>query len=190
MNFWILDSGATDHVCIVLSAFTTYKNIKLILISLPNGNHVYAEYSGTIIFNNKFHLKDFLYVPHFSFNLISTSKLSLHLNCNMIFSSTQCEIQDNLAKEKIGLVSAKGDLYIFNYAIFCTAATHNIVSSVNYTVKDFNLWHYRLRHLSDERLHVLRTQCPYNTVGKLHLCDICKPGQTKEIPFFFKYFKI
>ena len=58
-NFWILDSGATDHVCTILSTFTTYKNIKLILINLPNGNHVYAEYSGTVVFNEKKILKMF-----------------------------------------------------------------------------------------------------------------------------------
>jgi len=51
--FWILDSGAIDHVCIALSSFTTYRNIKPILINLPKGNHVFVEYSGTVIFNKK-----------------------------------------------------------------------------------------------------------------------------------------
>ena len=65
--------------------------------------------------------------------------------------------QDNLTQEKNGLVSVKVGLYIFNYAIFHIFATHNIVPFVIYIAKDFNVWHYRLRHLSDERLHVLRT---------------------------------
>jgi len=37
-NYWILDSGATDHVCSSLSEFTSYKSIKPIPISLPNGH--------------------------------------------------------------------------------------------------------------------------------------------------------
>jgi len=97
--FWILDSGATNHACTILSAFTAYRKIKPILINLPNGNHVYVEYSGTVIFNKKFFIQDVLYVPQFSFNLISTSKLCLHLNCHLIFFSTHSIIQDNLTRE-------------------------------------------------------------------------------------------
>ena len=182
-NFWILDSRATDHVCTVLSAFTAYRKIKLILINLPNGNHVYAEYSGTVTFNKKFFLKDVLYVPQFSFNLICTSKLCLHLNCHLIFFSTHCIIQDIITQEKIGLVSAKVGLYMFNSAIFPFSATLNTVPSVHNISKDFNLWHYRLGHLSDERIRVLRTQYPFISSEKIHLCDICNRAKQKKLPF-------
>ncbi|XP_068465505.1 uncharacterized protein [Phaseolus vulgaris] len=43
---WLVDSGATDHVCHNLSTFTTWTKIKPVLISLPNGQTVYATYSG------------------------------------------------------------------------------------------------------------------------------------------------
>jgi len=36
-NSWIVDFGATDHVCTILSTFTSYKTIKPVLINLPNG---------------------------------------------------------------------------------------------------------------------------------------------------------
>jgi len=101
----------------------------------------------------------------------------------MILSSTHYEKQDNLTQEKIALVSAKAGLYIFNSAIFCTVATHNFVSFVNYTIKNFNFWHYKLGHFFDERLQVLRTQYPYITVGKLHLSEICNQVTQKK-PFF------
>jgi len=45
---WILDSGATIHVCFDISNFTSYNPIKPINIKLPNGNSVIASYSGTI----------------------------------------------------------------------------------------------------------------------------------------------
>jgi len=51
---WILDSGTADHVCTCLSDFTTYKSIKPVLISLPNGHRFYTSYSGTISFSNRF----------------------------------------------------------------------------------------------------------------------------------------
>jgi len=87
-NSWIVDSGAIDHVCTVLSAFTSYKTIKPVLIDLPNGQHIFANYSGAVVFTNKFYLLDVLYIPQFTCNLISISKLSLNLKCNLIFSPT------------------------------------------------------------------------------------------------------
>ena len=40
---WLVDSGATDHVCHNLSAFTTCTKIKPVLISLPNGQTVFGQ---------------------------------------------------------------------------------------------------------------------------------------------------
>jgi len=91
-NYWILDSKTIDHVCCSLSEFTSYKSIKTIPISLPNGHHVFAKYSRTVIFNPKIYLIDVLYVPQFSINLVFTSKLSLNLNCSLIFSFNNCVI--------------------------------------------------------------------------------------------------
>jgi len=74
---WIIDSSATDHVFHNLNIFTTYTKIKPVLISLANGQTVYATYSGLVRFSDKFYLSDVLYVPHFQLNLISISKLTL-----------------------------------------------------------------------------------------------------------------
>ena len=75
-NYWIIDSGATDHVCNNLNVFTTYIKIKHVLISLPNSQTIYATYSGLVRFSDKFYLCDVLYVPHFQLNLIFISKLT------------------------------------------------------------------------------------------------------------------
>jgi len=47
---WIIDSGTTNHVCHNLNVFTTYTKIKPVLISLPNGQTIYATYSGLVRF--------------------------------------------------------------------------------------------------------------------------------------------
>ncbi|WVY89409.1 hypothetical protein V8G54_034923 [Vigna mungo] len=70
---WILDSGATDHISISIQNFSSYKRITLISIVLPNGKIVCSEYSGTVVLNNNIRLQNVLYVPQFSFNLISIS---------------------------------------------------------------------------------------------------------------------
>jgi len=72
-DFWIIDSGATDHVCHNLNAFTTCTKIKSVLISLPNGQTVYASYYGLVKFCAKLYLTNVLYVPQFQLNLISVS---------------------------------------------------------------------------------------------------------------------
>ncbi|CAJ2645067.1 unnamed protein product [Trifolium pratense] len=38
LDMWILDSGATDHVCASLSLFTAYKEVSPIPVKLPNGS--------------------------------------------------------------------------------------------------------------------------------------------------------
>ncbi|MCH86740.1 retrovirus-related pol polyprotein from transposon TNT 1-94, partial [Trifolium medium] len=48
LNTWILDSGATDHICASLSLFTTYRQVKDIPVKLPNGNTVIADIVGDI----------------------------------------------------------------------------------------------------------------------------------------------
>ena len=87
---------------------------KPIIIKLPNGNFVTAAYSGTVFFNNKFVLKNVLYVPNFSFNLISISRLTTSLKCGLIFSSTECLIHNFITKDKIGTVDVVVGLYVFN----------------------------------------------------------------------------
>jgi len=182
-NYWILDSGATDHVCTSLSAFNTYKSITPVQISLPNGQNIFSKISGTIVFNLKFYLTDVLYIPQFAFNLISTSKLCSTLNCNLIFSSINCVIQDTQTKERIDLVDARAGLYVFEHSTFRNTVAPHIVSALHCTVKDIHLWHHRMRHVSNERLMVLSTKYPYISAKKLDVCDTCHLAKQKKLSF-------
>jgi len=44
---WIIDSGATDHICSSLTYFASYQQIHPIFVKLSNGNKVIANYSGS-----------------------------------------------------------------------------------------------------------------------------------------------
>ena len=81
VGHWILDSGATNHICHSLHYFTSYKMINPINVHLPNGSQLTCSYFGTIHFNNLLYLHNVLYIPEFSFNLISVTKLTKSLNC-------------------------------------------------------------------------------------------------------------
>ena len=116
---------------------------------------MFANYSGTVVLNYKLHLSNVLYVPQFAFNLIYVSKISFNLNCRLIFSSNECVIHDIVTSERIGIANAIAGLYVFDSATFYDIVAKTIVSSISCPNKNFNLWHYRMGHLSDERLGVL-----------------------------------
>jgi len=114
-RIWILDSGATVHVCVSLHFFSYHTRIKPIQITLPNGETVTVEQSGTIHFSLTFYLTNVLYVPHFSFNLNSVSQLIKILNCKLIFSSLGCDIQDSQSNATIGSANHAGGLYFYKH---------------------------------------------------------------------------
>ncbi|GAU15685.1 hypothetical protein TSUD_109430 [Trifolium subterraneum] len=90
---WIIDSGATDHVCNSFSLFTNHKKITPIPIKLPNGNRVIADTVGDVQVTKNIELHNVLYMPHFKYNLISASKVAQDLACNFVFTDKLCLIQ-------------------------------------------------------------------------------------------------
>lgn len=91
--------------------FTSYHAIAPIIVNLPNGHQVTATHTGTIHFTSTFYLIDVLYVPSFTFNLISLSKLVSNAPYQIIFTADSCLIQDAKTKMKIGSVDVKSGLY-------------------------------------------------------------------------------
>ncbi|RDX64486.1 hypothetical protein CR513_56953, partial [Mucuna pruriens] len=45
---WILDSGASGHICSSINWFQSYFNIQPVNVKLPNGNHVLAKLARTV----------------------------------------------------------------------------------------------------------------------------------------------
>jgi hypothetical protein len=45
---WIIDSGASDHICSSLSFYDTYHAITPIQVKMANGSISYAKFSGTV----------------------------------------------------------------------------------------------------------------------------------------------
>lgn len=181
---WILDSGASDHVCPYIHFFSTYKKINPITVKLPNGVVLYAHYSGSIFLNSDFCLHDVLHIPDFHFNLISVSKLTHTLHCNLIFSSNSRVIQDLASKRTIGHADVHHNLYLiqhtptplFNNTQLLSNTVFNSVTHVNNTIHknpSFDLWHYRLGHPSYDVLHTLCKQFPYIVTNKNLICDSC-----------------
>lgn len=62
---WIINSGASDHICASLKSFQSFNEIKPISIRLPNGQFSIAKYLGTVILAPDFCIKTvFCYKLH------------------------------------------------------------------------------------------------------------------------------
>jgi hypothetical protein len=57
-QFWLIDSGANDHICSSLDWFSSYYRIKPIHVNLPNGNSVIVKYAGNVHFSSHLYLSN------------------------------------------------------------------------------------------------------------------------------------
>jgi hypothetical protein len=100
---WVLDSGATDHM---IGNQMLLKNYRTIIsdqyFTVVNDEQIKIKGWGIIsIFQKKF-LQNVFYVENCSVNLLSISKLSKELNCEIIFKGKIIFFQDLVTKELIG----------------------------------------------------------------------------------------
>ncbi|RHN55321.1 hypothetical protein MtrunA17_Chr5g0416521 [Medicago truncatula] len=87
---WIIDSGASHHICASLHWFHSYSEISPMTIKLPNGHQIITKYAGTINFSADLTIKNVLYVPNFHINLISVTNLCFDSNCLVSFTNKKC----------------------------------------------------------------------------------------------------
>jgi hypothetical protein len=111
LDTWIIDSGASHHICASLHWFHSYSEINPMVIKLPNGDHVTTKYAGTLIFSSLFRLTSVLFLPNFNINLIYVSLLCHNALCYVHFTDTNCLIQEQKSLKMIGLAEKKDGLY-------------------------------------------------------------------------------
>ena len=100
---WVIDSRATNHMTSNSSLFTTFQSHpSTSTITLADGSKSCVLGSSAINHTPLIPLTSILSLPHFYFNLISMSKLTRTLNCNISFFLGYCLFQDLLKKPVIG----------------------------------------------------------------------------------------
>lgn len=93
-DMWIIDTKSNDQICCSLSKFTLYKPSTSIYDRLPNNMKVQVAHVRTICLISELKLSNIIYVPQFSFNMISISKLMNSMNYCIVFISNCYFIQD------------------------------------------------------------------------------------------------
>jgi hypothetical protein len=149
LDTWILDSGASHHICNSVQWFHSYNAITPLPIKLPNGDHVLACFSGSIQFSPNFIITEVLCVPNFSINLLSVSKLVQVSKYFVAFHASYCTIQDQLTRRMIGFAKALDGLYYLRLSDKVAHASANTTTTTTptQTIPQAVLWHFRLGHL-------------------------------------------
>ena len=153
------------------------------MVKLPNGHHVHATHSGVVHLSTAITLLNVLYIPTFTFNLISISKLVSSTNCTLIFSSTSCTLQDMNNRMKIGTVEVRHDLYHLTLDQITTKAVCSTIIHPRCNVIPIDLWHFRMGHPSTERLQCMQSYYPLLRNNKNFACNTCHYAKHKKLPF-------
>jgi Reverse transcriptase (RNA-dependent DNA polymerase)/gag-polypeptide of LTR copia-type/Integrase core domain/GAG-pre-integrase domain len=170
-NVWIIDSGASDHMTCNLENLQIRKEEKNQFVTIANGQKIPIHGSGnTHIFSKN--IANVLYLPTFTSNLLSVSKITNDINCNVIFSPKSVIFQDRISGKKIGEGRLENELYLLDFQNkFCCNA--------NKTMDLNNLWHYRIGYPSDK---VLKNLMSLPTLNSSH-CEICRMSKQTRPPY-------
>jgi hypothetical protein len=198
-SYWILDSGANEHICSSPHWFYSLHSIDPINVSLPNGASISVKTAGTIHLTDKISLHNVLYSPNFTINLISISKICQSLKCCVHFVSNKCIIQDTTSQKMIGLGDRINGLYrliipksnISSAAKHHTIFSHSVSNNNHVTSCNFNstiihvsaLWHFRFGLLSNSRLSDMIHLYPNISVDNKVVCDVCHFAKQRTLPF-------
>ncbi|KAK2436464.1 putative inactive purple acid phosphatase [Trifolium repens] len=180
LGSWIIDSGASHHVCGTLKWFHSYNEIHPIHVKLPIGHYGIAKHAGNIKFSSDLILHNVLYVPNFTLNLLSVSKLCFALDCTISFNGSHCLIQEKFTKRTTGYGDKVEDFYylVISNKLVCNTRTNSFV-----TVPHSALWHFRLGHPYLTRMQSFHSQFPFITVDSKAVCDVCHFAKHKKLPF-------
>lgn len=196
IDTWVLDSGATNHICNSLYWFQETRKISegSVKLQLGTGQFVSAVKTGSVLlsFNNEtLVLNNCLYVPDIKRNLISVaclskqwytvnfgSSVSIFQNKRLICSGT---LEDNLYHLS-PMIHSMHDTVINNDEHTHLSKKRNISSNQCY------LWHLRLGHINQNRIQRIIKDGLLGPLENesLPLCESCLEGKMTKRPFSAK----
>ncbi|XP_068661006.1 uncharacterized protein [Aristolochia californica] len=158
-QFWIVDSGATRHICSLAPAFISLHVIPHTAVTLPNHSQILVHFVGDVKLHSNLVLKDALFAPQFKFNLIFVSALVTASGLTVRFLPDCFVIQDLSTQRMIGKGDKVQDLYVLR-AQCLNSASIAFVNNVS-----AHVWHNRLGHISFKKLDSLKDQLQCDVTG-------------------------
>ncbi|KAJ0078424.1 hypothetical protein Patl1_37243 [Pistacia atlantica] len=146
-------------------------------ITILDGSLIPAKSYGNVFLSPSVILNNFLYIPSFTCNLISISKLTKALHCAAHFFPSFYALQDLATRKLIGMGELRDGLYYFR-AIKIPIATTNITHD-----SKLNLWHQRLGHLPFDRLSLITDLGQFSVKSFNKCCDSYHRAKQSRTPF-------
>ncbi len=177
---WIVDSGATSHMCYYKNLFVSYEKLqKTENVTLGDGRSLNVIGRGTVLLVMKLadgrkeprKLLETLHVPDLSFNLVSVSKVSERGRI-VRFVETGCEFIDS--QNKVLATATKcGSLFALN----CQTT-----EQVNVAKVSLEVWHRRYGHLNGQSLRQLSSEklvdgFVHDGLKQIGFCEPCTIGK-------------
>ena len=169
---WILDTGVSDHIFGNKDLFSslTFPS-PLPTITLANGSQTIAKGIGSVCPLPSLPLTYVLYVPNFSFNLISISKLTRDLHCVLTFSHNSVTLQDRRTGKTIGIGIESQGLFHLSSPLCSTACASTEAPLLLHS------------HLSHPSLSKFRKLVPHFSSLSLLECESCQLGKHTRVLF-------
>ena len=192
LNSWIVDSGATCHMCNNKMLFSKLDDLKQSLeVTLGDGHVLEATGRGIVVLEMKLpqgksikcKLHDVLYVPMLSYNLLSVSKVT-EFGKTISFSDDGSQIT-GINRKLVATATRVGNLYHLN----CHASRQNAnaVESQKVETKE-DVWHRRFGHLGARNLQKLAKEklvdgFDYDVSKEINFCESCTEGKQHRQKF-------
>ncbi|XP_075083435.1 uncharacterized protein LOC142167172 [Nicotiana tabacum] len=110
---WIIDSGASEHMCFDFNSFLTLSHLPVPLhISLPNSFQLFATRIRKVCIQPDMILERVLYVSSFKYNLLSVHKLCTQFNCIINLTSSECLLHVPLMRRGQAFGEVRDGLYL------------------------------------------------------------------------------
>ena len=188
---WILDSGATCHMCNNEAMFSDLRTLPSPLnVTLGDGRNLLAVGCGNVVLPmnlpqgkmKKCTLHDVLLVPDLAYNLLSVTSASKKGKVTT-FSKMRCEIRDAQSK-LIASGRREGSLYYLDHG----DPVHQACSASDRDSSNETKWHRRFGHLGIQGMQALAKN---KMVSGLDLdrkqessfCESCVKGKSHRLPF-------
>ena len=184
---WVVDSGATCHMCCDENMFVDLTQLDTPQVTLGDGSSLEGPAEGTVILDTvlpsgrtrKCRIENVLYVPKLSYSLLSVSKVSEAGKITK-FNRIGCEIL-NKEKKVIATATRVGNLYYLEY---CRKGQNLNVAKNNNEM----LWHRGYGHISEQNLKSLANSelvehFRYNSTKNIGFCESCIGGKQHRTPF-------
>lgn len=205
-DLWILDSGASDHICHDPGLLQNLTPIPIpFYITLPTGNTVKVSHTDRVSIASNFYLTGVLFVPNFCQNLLSIRKLVKQKYCKIIFTTDLCLMQDLSVKMPLVLGRLHKGIYLFHGQDFKNVLSFPLKSEIDLIFVSPNgdfvsktcvsiskpstsimTWHCRLGHLPLYKLQqLLQVHCSDKL--SVDYCSNCHQARQHKKPFPHSY---